>query len=149
MEIIPPSLHYLSKGLLVTRLGRGTVNGLTVEELVELSKPYRNMEYGEQEYELAVTLAGIGERTPVPDLGPKDVWQRVRDNLATKVIEQRLALEATAVAAAEQVLTWAGPNDLHTATYQIPLAILTAMVTNSVIDAMDKNDGHSHKPDHE
>jgi hypothetical protein len=125
------------------------VNGLTAEQLAELSMPYRDMKYGEQEYELAVTLAGIGERTPVPDLGLKDTWERVRDNLAKKVIEQRVVVEATAIAAAEQVLTWAGSNDLHTATFQIPLAILTAMVTNSVIDAMDKNDGHSHGPDHD
>ena len=47
----------------------------TAERLAGLSRRYRGMKYGEQEYELAVALADIGERTPVPDLGIKETWK--------------------------------------------------------------------------
>lgn len=125
------------------------MNRQTAEHLAELSMPYRDKEPGEQEYELAVSLVRIGEITPAPDLGPKDFWLRVRDNLAEKLIEQRVAVETTGVAAAGQVLAWASSNSLDAAIYQLPLAILTAMVIRSVIDAMGGGDEHDRGPHHE
>ena len=124
------------------------MTGLAAEQLVMLSKPYQGKDSGEQEYELAVALVQVGEGTQIPDLGPKDLWLRIRDELARKVIEQRVLLEATGVVAAGQVLTWADSGGLDSVIYQVPLAVLTAMVIDSVINAMggdNEDDGESGK----
>jgi hypothetical protein len=116
------------------------LDGATTE-LAELSEQYRGKSPGEQEYELALALSRIGDEDRIPDLGPKDYWLRVRDNLVRKIIEQRVAIGAVAVVAAEQVALFAGDGGLNFVLYRIPLAILTAMVSDAVIDAMG-GDGH-------
>jgi hypothetical protein len=117
------------------------MGGLTAAQLAELAAPYRGKEPGEQEYELAVALARAGGENQTPDLGVKDFWLRVRDDLAGKVVALRVTIEATAVTAADQVLRWAaGPRGVGSSlVYEIPLAILTAMVTDSVINAIGKD----------
>lgn len=115
----------------------------TAQQLAELSKGYQGKESGEQEYELAMALVDIGSGNQIPDLGPRDFWLRLRDELAGKVIELRVAIGATAVVAAQQVLVWADSSGLSSVLYEIPLAILTAMVVDSVINSMaggNKND---------
>ncbi len=82
------------------------MDGQAVAQLAELSTPYRGKDPSEQEYELAMALVRIGEGQ-IPDLGAKDYWLRVRNNLARKLVEQRVAIEATSVVAADMVLKWA------------------------------------------
>jgi hypothetical protein len=111
-------------------------------ELAELSTPYQGKGLGEQEYELALALVRIGEENQTPDLGVKDFWLRARSDLVGKVVELRVVVDATAVAAADQVLREATSSGLDAMVYQIPLAILTAMIIDSVISAIDKGDDH-------
>jgi hypothetical protein len=115
-----------------------------VESLAALSEGYQGKDRGEQEYQLAIALVQADEQTPIPDLGVKDSWLRVRDGLVEKIIEQRVAVEATAVTAAGQVLVWADSGGRGSFIYDIPMAILTAMIVDSVIDAMggDGKDGN-------
>jgi hypothetical protein len=113
------------------------MDGPTAEQLAELSKRYQGKEPGEQEYVLAMALVDIGSSNQIPDLGPKDFWLRLRDEVAGRVIELRVAISATAVVAAQQILVLADSRGLSSVLYEIPLAILTAMVVDSVINAMD------------
>jgi hypothetical protein len=118
-----------------------------VERLAALSEQYQGKDPGAQEYELAIALVRADEQTSIPDLGVKDSWLRIRDALVEKTIEQRVAVEATAVAAASQVLTWASAGGRGSDIYEIPMAILTAMVVDSVIDAMGGDGDHGNRTD--
>src|SRR5690348_277323 len=100
------------------------MDGPTAEQLAELSKRYQGKEPGEQEYELAMALVDIGSSHQIPDLGPKDFWLRLRDEVAGRVIELRVAISATAVVAAQQILVLADSRGLSSVLYEIPLAIL-------------------------
>jgi len=112
------------------------MTNMKAEELARLSARYQGKDPGEQEYELAISLVRIGEGSQTPDLGAKDFWLHVRGDLAKKVVELHIAIDATAVAAAEQVLSWATARGFDAVAYQIPLAILTAMIVDSVISAI-------------
>ena len=89
--------------------GGGAVDGQAGAELAELSMPYRGKDPSEQEYELAMALVRVGEGQ-IPDLGAKDYWLRVRNNLAKKMVEQRVAIEATSVVAADMVSSGQSPE---------------------------------------
>lgn len=120
---------------------------LTATQLAELAMPYRGKEPGELEYELAMALVRIGEENQTPDLGAKDFWSHVRDDLVGKVVGLRITIEATAVTAADQVLRWAAsPGGIDALVYEIPLAILTAMIIDSIINAIGKGNGHGEGP---
>jgi hypothetical protein len=122
------------------------VTGPEAAQLAELSTQYQGKGIGEQEYELALALVQIEEETQIPDLGPKDFWVRVREDLVRRVIEQRVAVEATAVVAADQVLRWANSGGIDSVRYEIPLAILTAMVVDSVIRGIRGGERHDGGP---
>jgi hypothetical protein len=117
----------------------------TAAQLADLAKRYQGEDLGQLEYELAMALARIGDAGQIPDLGPKDYWLRVRDNLVKRVVEQRVAIEATAVVVADLVLNWAASSGLEYMVFQVPLAILTAMVIDSAISAIGKGDKHDKK----
>jgi hypothetical protein len=117
------------------------VDGQVVAQLAELSTPYRGKDPSAQEYELAMALVHV-EESQIPDLGAKDYWLRVRNNLVKKIVEQRVAIEATSVVAADMVLKWAASSGLDYMVFQVPLAILTAMIIDSAISAIGKGDRH-------
>jgi hypothetical protein len=82
---------------------------------------YRGRDLGEQESELTVALVRIEEKEQISDHGSKDYWLHVREDLVRKVIELHTTTDATAVAAADQVLGWAISGGLDSIAYQIPL----------------------------
>ena len=111
------------------------MGGLAAAQLAEQSIQYRGMASSEQEDLLTVALVRIEEGGQVPAPAPKDYWLRVRDELVRKVIALHTTVEATAAAAADQVLGWATSVGLDVVVYQSPLAILTAMVIQDVVTA--------------
>ena len=80
------------------------MGGLAAAQLAEQSIQYRGMASSEQEDLLTVALVRIEEGGQVPAPAPKDYWLRVRDELVRKVIALHTTVEATAAAAADQVL---------------------------------------------
>lgn len=116
------------------------MDGLAAAQLAEQSIQYRGMASSEQEDLLTVALVRIEEGRQVPAPAPKDYWLRVRDELVRKVIALHTTVEATAPAAADQVLGWAISVGLDVVVYQSPLAILTAMVIQDVVTARQTGD---------
>jgi len=104
-------------------------------QLVEQAKEYQGKSQGEQEYLLAMALADIQSEGTVPDLGPRDFWIRARDDLVRQILHQRVAVQGVAGVAAQQVAMWADSGDFSSVRFQIALAILTAMVTDAVLNA--------------
>lgn len=104
-------------------------------QLVELSRQYRGKDPDEQNQEMAAALVRIGGGTGGADVGTKDYWLRVRDGLVRATSQSDPATGATVAAIADQVVRWATSSGLDPMAYQIPLAILTAMISDGVISA--------------
>ena len=104
--------------------------------LAEQAKEYQGKPLGEQEYLLAMALADIQSEGLVPNLGPRDFWLRARDEMVRQILQQRVAVKAVTGVAAQQVASWAASGGMGAVRFQVALAILTAMVTDSVLNAI-------------
>ena len=112
------------------------MNGQQPLAFAELVDEYRGKDPDEQEYLLALALDKARDDEQIPDLGAKDFWLRAKDSLVRRILEQRVAVQAVVGTAVQQVYGWSTSHDVDSLVYRVPLAILTAMVTDAVLDAI-------------
>ncbi len=111
--------------------------------LAASAEEYRGIGLDEQKYRLAMAVARaeVESETQIPDLGAKEFWRDARESLVKQTLGMRIVVKAVAVTVAMQVIEFAEDAGLSFERYRVALAVLTAMVVDAVLDALEKRAG--------
>jgi hypothetical protein len=106
-------------------------------EIKDLAKIYIKSPTKDLEALLVTELDKVKPRKGIPVRGnDKEFWLGAIRRLAQKIVDNKIAVSAILGFAVAQVVNWAETLGFSLTAYKIPIAILTAMVVQSVIEQL-------------
>lgn len=107
------------------------------QEIESLTQSYLKRSPGDLETLLQKELNKIKPQKEVPFRGKdKEFWLGVRRRLTQKIVDNKIAVSSIIGFAANEVIAWAVAIGLNLLAYKIPIAILTAMIVQSVLEQL-------------
>jgi hypothetical protein len=118
------------------------------ELVLATSRPYLDLSAEELERLFEESLSSAQRRgLPHRGVSNQSSWRQAFERLKKEVARQEVAASATAGLAASRAVDWAHATGLDLTDYNVPIAILVAMVVKAVWAEMNPEDGH--RADHD